>query len=805
MVDARILKAHGCSADAWKKIFEGKEFPHPPRHNMPVTKKSAKRDKIDELIERIWQRVKNGRDWNFGNFSTIHAMDLIWDAPFRQVSPTLIASICEKHGANTDEVKNALTGLGLNLDAVLWDTGQKDPKTGQPIMAVNVPSFFAITVPMVRALLTTRRSKIVNDRNREPFFEYKAATQSKKNRVRCEVITSRVQNIAKDYDYYGVMNQAVLQMFLYPTGCLAFTKEEWDYSEQLRTKEGGKEEKFREREGLRFHTPHPGRMFWDVAHPLRTFNTDTGCTFAGYWDVVRYGDILDNEGCYNTDKISIGDTGWFGTHWFWRTVYSTCVPKIPVPQYPAGMSKQADREQWLADNQHYNGDMREASVMRCEYREKLNPKLWGLGDYDHDIWCRFVTAGDGTIIYAAPLCYTPVAVFKDNGDDKRLGDATLALQLAPYQDMLSNLLSQLILSVKQNLANLTLVEKSVVTEESLKKLINQGEAYYRAINYQRYDAKDLARLFGGAIPPAIISHRFPPQDINGIFMAMKTVIDMAERVLQFSAQEIAQAASHEQTKREVDVIHQTTNNIIEYTGTAVDAGLNAIARMTYEALMNHGDDEFYAQIPSDHELSEKQLTELGITQDEDGETKDKKIRVKAKKSAMELDSFATVPPATKRETNWEAAQALAQFWASTLADPEMKMALGPKQLVEIANKIAKLAGLKLDTELRDMTEQNKKKAASDLLKETVDAVLGIVRTETKQGLEPIMSALNDGAEVDKALTEKIAALYEVLGATATSNPPAGPAGSGGPPLMAEPAAVPVVPAPLADPVLAGPS
>jgi hypothetical protein len=792
MIDVRILEAKGCSAKAWRKIFENRIRQRPLRKNGIVEDTAPKRDRIDALMERMWNRIIAGRDWNFSNFATIHAMDLIWDAPGRQVNPTLISSICAKHGKNTEDIKSALKGLGLDFDSVIVDTDKTDVKTGRPIQAVNVPSFFAIMVPLARAMATARRARVINERNREPFFEFKAATQSKLNRVRCEVLTSRVQESAKAYDYLGSLNQAVLQMFLYPTGCLVFTREEWDYVEQLRRTDGGKDEEYVVQEGLRYFTPHPSRMFWDMAHPMRTFNTDTGCEFAGYWQVMRYGDVLDNDGFYNKDKITIGNTGWFSAvPSFWTTVYSGCTLKIP--SIPINGTTGEDREEYLA-TACYGGDMRDASMMLCEYREKLNPKQWGLGDYDYDVWCRFVVAGDGTIVYAAPVGYTPVCVFRDNGDDKRVSDASLVLQLSPYQDQLSNLFTQFLLTVKQNLANFTMVDGDVINTEMVKKLTNDGETYFRGLNIYTYSGKNLLRMAALQSDPratAVISHRFPPLDTNGIVLAMKLMIDMAERVLQFSSQEVAQAASHEQTKAEINQVAASTTNIVEYTGIAIDAGMNAMAHQNYEALMNYGEDEFYAQIPSDHELSEEKLRQLGITQDEDDkeETHDKKIRVKAKKSAMQLNAFATVPPSNKRQTSWEAAQAISQFYATILQNPVVQMALGPQQMVEIANQIAKLAGLHLDADLRDMTEENQKKQASDLLKQAVDAVLGIVRTETKHGLEVIMSEIKD-------LATKVNGVMEALGlnATATPNTPAGPDGAGSPSIVAPVPVGPPVPA-----------
>lgn len=813
MVDLRILKANKCTAEDWRKIFEGRDRAHmlvrkdqrDPTIIKKPKKQKSKTDKIDELMERIYNRICNGREWNFQNYQIAYAMDLIWDAPFRQVNPTMIAAVCEQHGKNTEEVKSIMKGLGLDFDAILKTS--KDPKSGKEITTIDVPTFFAVTVPLVRSYHTVRRARIINDRNRDPFIQYKAATQTKENRTRCEVLTSRVQQTAKHYDYLGALNQMVFQMLLYPSGCLAFTKEEWHKSEQLRYKKDGKEtEQYTVREGLRYHIPHPTRTFWDQAHPLRTFNTDTGCSYAGYWQVMRYGDIEDNKGFYNTDRITVGDTGWFtGGSQFWRLVYSSCTVKVPTITVPDTAPDAMDREQYILDNPYYNGDMRDHSVMLCEYREKLNPKQWGLGDYDHDVWCRFVVAGDGTIVYAAPMGYTPVVPCRDNGDDKRMGDASLALQLAPFQDQLSNLLTQFLLTVKQNLANFTLVDKSTVDTDSLKKMLNEGETYFRGLNIQTFDSRQMRVL---QVDPkgAVIPHRFPPLDTNGIVLAMKLVIDMAERVLQFSSQEIAQAASHEQTKAEVEKIHATTTNILEFTCIPVDQAMDSMAQQNYEAVMNYGEDEFYAQIPSDHEIDEKRLEALGITQDEDGETLDKKIKVKAKKRpALELDSFATVPPNSKRQTNWEASQAMGQFVQVLASNQQLAMAIGPQQFIDLANEIATLAGIELPAPLRNVTEETQKQMASDLLKQTVDAVLGIVRTETKQGMEVVLQKVAQNDQLLKTIADKLLAVYRALGLDAPQapNPPPDPLGGIGPEGMAQPALGGGVPPPAPVPGPAG--
>lgn len=816
MVDRRILKAKGVSAEAWKPIFvsatERRALVRNGVPAIPSAKPSEDNKKanslqdsdevrLDSFLARMWARIRAGRDYNLSSYRVYYGLDLIWDAPFRQLSPSLVATLASKF-ENTEEVKDILASFNFKLDDIIVKTGTRDPKTNAEVVKVNVPAFFSVMVPLVRSYLNIRRSKIINDRTRDPFLQYSPAIRNKENRVRCEALTSRVEQMNQQYNYLEDLNQEVFSMLLYGRG-MEFTMEEWDTEEQTIYDENGKETDAIVRAGLRYTHPHPTRQYWDMAHPIKSLNTDTGCTFAGFWRVIRYGELLDmagvdEEGWYNVDKVIIGQTDWWTSgpaSWFWKTVYP-CTIKVPTPSVPDGVD---DRESYLSAHPYYTPDLRDASVLIVEHREKIIPKACGLGNYDKPVWARFVVAGDGTVIYAAPLCYHPVNIYKDNGDEKRREDASLALQLVPFQDQLSNLLTQYLLAVKQNLANLTMIDSNIIDQATIKTIRNLGETWYRSLNVYDYDAKKQIRMNNNPAN-AVISHRFPQLDTQSIMMAMKTVIDMAERVLQFSSLEIAQAASHQQTKAEVDKIQVTTSNLLKYTGLPVDQGLASKARQVHEAIVNYDEDEFWAQIPTDTPLTKEQLSKMGIELQGDRDDEEKRMHVKVKKSAVALLSFASTPPSDERETDIEAATAMATFVRDIMMNPITAQAIGAKQAIDLSNQIAKLAGIRLEVPLVDKTDATQammQEQAQAMLKGVAEQILQAAEQNSmkivKEALVPVIGVIKD-------VESKLKMLYDASGINAdqSQNSAPGVEGSPGPPGMvpAAPVQEPYASAPL---------
>jgi len=747
MVDLKILEVHGCSAGKWKTLFEN--FYETPNSNTvtglnPGNMYAAPTDqqgRLQRLVSRIKTRITSGRDYNIAHFRNWYALDLIWDEPFRQVNPQLIMEMADKHPTGSDAQLEAFKMLGLHSTNWLIETEEKDSKTGKPVKKLNIPSFFQLSIPLVRSYITTRRAAIVNERNEKVFYDFEPVVNTTEGRIKCHALSARANAVAQQYDHLGALNQSTFSMLLYGW-CLAFTREEWHTTKQTRTNSAGLEEDYIVSEGLRYYHPHPSRCYWDMSYPVGSLNTNTGSKWAGYWGVIRYGEILNNKSFFNTGKVTLGDVGWWqqpSTAAFFNTIYQSCAMAIPI--IPTEL---ADRETFLKNNPYYSASMQDRSVVLYEHREIVIPEDDGLGDYKHPIWARFVVAGDGTIIYAAPVPYTPVTVVKDNGDEKRREDASLALTLSPFAGMISNLVTQHILTVKQNLANLTLIDSDMMNQLGPDKkgtpvfdqIANLGESMYRRLNLFSFSGSKMKKT-GVTVPQAIYSHRFPYTDTNAIMATIRMIIDLLERVMQFSSQELAQAASHEQTRAEINSIAGAKSSILQYTSIPVDAQLKAQAIQLYEALMAYGDDEFFVELPNDPPISLELLKQWGFDHVETITSPRPAHIVKTDKerSKMALMQFAWIPTEDQRSTDSEMAKAMVQF-LQILQGP-LAQYIGPAQMVDIANGIARLANLPLDKPLRNAAGDQ----VTDELKTMINGILAQVSKMQKDGMVPVLQEL----------------------------------------------------------------
>src|SRR5437879_12996692 len=107
---------------------------------------------------------------------------------------------------------------------------------------------------------------------------------------------------------------------------------------------------------------------------------------------------------------------------------------------------------------------------------------------------RFMLAGDGcSVIYAAPLAYPPTIYYGYDADAGRLKNASLSLEVLPFQDQFSNVLSQILLTCKQNLASFALVDEDVLKPEHVSLIKNIGERLIRSRNVFGFSGKGILR------------------------------------------------------------------------------------------------------------------------------------------------------------------------------------------------------------------------------------------------------------------------------------------------------------------------
>ena len=189
---------------------------------------------------------------------------------------------------------------------------------------------------------------------------------------------------------------------------------------------------------------------------------------------------------------------------------------------------------------------------------------------------------------------------------------------------------------------------------------------------------------------------------------MRQIIDMLERLLVISAQEIAQVASHEQTAEEVRTIASTTTTRLAFTATGVDDAMNAWKEQLYKALMAYGEDSVYATINSQNTVDA--LNELGFTVTEKDDDRSGSVRVKGQKTALDLETIGSYRDALDRVSDGAMANALSQLYQVIVSDPEVRQSIGLEQVLDVINQMGHMMGLPKDFKLQKVADgQNPEK------------------------------------------------------------------------------------------------
>lgn len=758
MVDLQILEKHGLTVELLKSKF------------VAATDKKDAEDKTVAVINLIRSRIDEGIRKSFRESRHWWALDQAFDAPFYAISPTLTKWLLTGN-MDTEGVMRISKEWGLT-HLIREERNAKN----EVVKTIDIPAFFEITVPVAKAYTIIRTAVIFNQRNIYPFFKYEPARLTAKNKARCEIITDRVQTMTSQYGYPAIARQAILSKNIYGTS-LMFPAEAWHCEKQLHEgTEGEKEKEVIVREGLRYNLPHMSRAFWDLNYRLSTFNTDTGCTYGGYWQVNRYGDVKDNPLYWNLDKISYG-TDWMTSNpTFFSTVYP-CILRFPTSratqgsqitggnaQTPATGAGAMDRE---AAAGFYADDEEDKAITFTQLFMKLVPKKYGWGDYPHPVWFRFVVANESTVIYAEPLGYAPIIYRGYDAHEEREINSSIMLECLPFQDHIGNLLSQQLLTIKQNLLAAVFFNEDAVGKGASDRIQNLGKKWYMEVNFIPYSAR-MATFAGKDIKEAFFPVNFPRLDTTQILAGIRSLLDMMERILVMSSQEIGSAAAHEQTAEETRVIAASTSQRLSFTASYDDDADLAWKKQLYDALMAYGDEDVYAQVETTEGTNTKKVLEdLGFTVDEDGggegdQNTNTKTAVKGKKTALAYETFASTRDAGDRINNMQLANSMVQLLQVVLTNPAMFAAIGPAQAVKLVNQIAGVSGFYKEFKLEAIPgaspeEQNAK------AQEQVGGMLAQLKEVLEKEMEQMIGqAVTPMAQAIQQLTQQVQAVSQAV-------------------------------------------
>ena len=710
----KALEKKGYSPDLLKKKFES------PKASEP---------KIDELITRHMNILRTSVSQTFEEARLFRAVDMAYDAPKDQTTATFVRDLMSGQ-KSAKEVHSALVAYGLKdllrLDVLINPTTKKSE-------IVDIPTFWGIFVPFVMAYVKFRWAKLSTERDTYPTYKYEPAVLSRKTKLQCDIVTSAVERMSSSMGYGAMETQTILPALLYGKS-FTFAASEY-FTESRPYMEGGEFKQKVVKEGILYVCPHTAKVFYDRAHPLYSLNSDTGTRYAGYFDIVRYSEIKNDETFWNRDKISYGANtgGWFNYSGYESySGFYPCQAKIPNPS--ALLSTNQREEKGFM---YQSGDM-DSGVSRAVIFEKIVPKDWGLYDYDQPVWHRFIYAGDSTCIHVVPFAYNPCAVTLYDYDANRDINASLALELIPHQDHISNLMSQYLLAVKSNLANLILLDKNVISKEDVDKLQNKGQQFFNGLNFLLVDKTKIG--YGGSADTrsAVDKFRFDMLDTGSILVAINTQIQIMERLLGFTPQEVGTSATHEQSAKEVTIVQGFASTRTQFTGGFIDAARFARKRSNYEALMEYGSSEILAEVAVSNDADQKTLEDIGFKVGEQIPGSDLRV-VTGDTSMLDLDGFASSRDGDKRIVEDRVGVAMIQAFTVVAQNPALLEAVGPQKLLERFNDSLEYLGVPKMWRFIDKSDEKEAKP-----KVTAEEVVKIVKAGMEEVEKRIAGGIKEG-------------------------------------------------------------
>ena len=689
MVDLELLKKRGATPEKLKAKFTA-EVPS---------------DKIKALIDLNSSRIDEGIRRNLDDARLWYAIDQAYDVSQRQITYTLVEGLLSS-GVSGEKALDAMKtwGMANRLTNMLVPMCNKDGsavcgRDGKPMMKLDLPTFFHIFVPLVQAYTKMRWAKLFSDRDIFPLYKYEPVSMTTQNRLRCEIITSRIQRMVQEMGYREDERQSILQMLKYGT-CINFPAEDFFREEQIFL-EKSKEVKRTVKEGVRFEIPHPSRVFWDLTNRLTTMNTDTGCEYAGFWNVQRFKDVKNNKQFWNTENIQFKYGSWVEAKYnFYRELFP-CALKFPQTGMFAPGTGEDDR---LKNAYRYTLNHNDEGVTVVSHFSKLIPSEWDLFDYDHPVWMRFIHTGSHTVSHAVPLAYNPLVAYMYDADQGSAHNSSLSLELLPFQDHISNMLTQYILTVKQNLERVVFWNADVVDQKYIDLISNLGEKKYRGVSYIPYSKRELSwqqQSERDAFTPV----NLPQGSSTEIASGINQLLQMMERVLGYSPQEVGFPASHEQTAEEVRIVASNTSNRLELTGSFIDGAMKARKKMLYEAFLAYSSDEVLADVADVDDTKKKLLKDMGFEVDEP-ESRSAKAGIRGSKDALRVDGFSSDRDGPDRIVDSKIASTMIQTFQSIFSNPVLSEAAGLEQLIELFNQILVYSGAPKDFRLRIQLPKN---------------------------------------------------------------------------------------------------
>ena len=704
MVDLKVLEQSGCTPARIKALFTC-EDPECPDYTLR-----------QNFEMRIQNRVNSGLSLSLSHHHLFVAADLAWDsAPIvGENIPLLLYA----------QKKIKIERCAKELETLSCASQFVRKAADGTIKEIDLPRLYESSINLLRSYITRRlAAQATRFTALYPFFQYAPRSNDPVGKLRGDVLSQRIEMMTDQYGYRHLQTQIIRDMLLY-TRSVLFPSSAWDRQLQWTRapRAAGFEGQTQEpdaklpvqvtvvREGIDFVRPHPTRVFWDLSFPLSSINNDTGCRYIGFWDLKNYRDIMLEPAYFNRHKILITDNG--------RNLYSCwplCFDSTFTPcqiKFPAQLSlrpplAEGNDNDIQAMRPYYTNDEKDETIFVKEYFEKVIPRECGLGDYPYPVWLRLVVASDKTVLFGEFLPSLPAVYFGFNENDSRYANLSPAHEIMPFQDQVSNLLSQMLLSAKTNALKIVTVDIDTISDEvraALKQTL-AGTQYYNHPVLLEYSGVKARNLGTNAANPITIVEKSLQDSVTGYFSAIAQLMSIMERLMVLSPQELGQSSPSGITAAEVNAITATTTTVYGFIADSIDEGRAAWKKVLYESLISCSTTQINCQVESDYTdqtIEKAGLKGAAVFSGEQSEDAVAKTITGTPEMLVNEYTFSS-KDGSQRTQSTLTANTLVQLTGQILAVPGMMEAMGKTRVYELFNEIFRQsgAGVSLNLELKE--------------------------------------------------------------------------------------------------------
>jgi hypothetical protein len=693
MVSRKILEQHGCTQAKLREIF--------------TAKKGRNAEIRERFQDKIQSRILEGIQFGARNSKLYMSVDVAWDdLPINKATIPLLQYAQGK--INIEQCQDKLENMGMGEQFCDYDEEGNLKK-------IDTLRLYEVSVNLIRSYVTRRvAAQVSRFSNLFPYFKYEPRSTNVEDKLRADVLSQRVEMMTDQFGYRHQWEQIIRQMFMYGHS-VAFPSEAWTRKVQWRHEKNemtGEDDlkSYIEKEGIQFFTPHPTRMMWDTTKPLHDINNDQGPEWIGYWDIIRYGDIKDSTDCWNIDEVSYTNSlsTLYDTHADFFNYYF----QSDVMRFPGNRDTFAFQNERTANTGIYSSEDEDKGMFVSNIFMRCNPLRDGLGDYPHDVWVKFTVASDETVLFAEFMPSIPAIYGGINENDDRLSNISVAHEIMPFQDQLSNIMSKMLHDMKISMMKIFCIDQDALDDE-VKEYIRDGlseDSFYakpKALFYSGQKAADLG-IDNKNFITIVDAQKELSGGINQSIQAILQLLNLVERLLILSPQELGQAAPREISATEVAEIANTTNSVYSFISEGIDDMRSAAKRMIYDHLISCSESDFVVPIKSRY--TQKSIEDAGFVSETD-ESGPASRNIIGTPTTLIHEYLFSSRDGAERARDTQSAQVLGNLLQSVLQLEGIAQSLGKERIFEMFNEIFRLSGahdLKLETdEYDDSAEQQK--------------------------------------------------------------------------------------------------